>query len=191
MIPTSISGTFPQYILLSKDTFCSMYRLGFQVSQRSLRQPGWGGATAGLGSRAHSVGGSSFTARRGVIGHFLCFILQGSVLASPVFLSAGPFLLWVSIRGTSISSRLSLCLFISVLSCFCRSVSVYEPVSLSVSYSCPRAFALVVPSVWSTYLPNIQCLAPSFPPRIFSNVVFSVRPSLTAFSPAVPTPSPA
>lgn len=108
-----------------------------------------------------------------------------------VSLSVVPFLLWVSIHGISVSFHLSLCPFISASSCFCRSVSVHEPASLSLSYSCPRAFALIVPLVWSTYLPNIQCLAPSFPPRIFSNVVFSARPSLTAFSPAVPTPSPA
>lgn len=94
--------------------FCSMYRLGFQVSQRSLRQPGWGGATPGLGSRAHSVGGSSFTARRGVIAHFLCFILQGSALASACLpfcgsLSSLGLHLWDLYIFPSLSVSLHLC----------------------------------------------------------------------------------
>lgn len=54
-----------------------------------------------------------------------------------VSLSVVPFLLWVSNRGISISFHLSLCPFISASSCFCRFVSVHEPASLSLSYSCP------------------------------------------------------
>lgn len=50
--------------------FWSMYRVGFHDSQCNCRQPGWSGATSGLGSRAHRVGGSSFTAGRGVVRSF-------------------------------------------------------------------------------------------------------------------------
>ena len=104
--------------------FCSMYRLGFQVSQRSLRQPGWGGATAGLGSRVHSMGGSSFTARRGVIGHFLCFILQGSVLASPCLPVCGSISSlglhsWDLCIFPSLSVSLHLCVILFLQVCFC------------------------------------------------------------------------
>ena len=126
--------------------------------------------------------------------------LQGEGLSDTSSASSSRALFWLPLSsclwfhffsGSPFVGPLYLPISLCVSSSLCCPVSAGLSLSMSLFLSLFPLLALVVPSVWSTYLPNIQCLAPSFPPRIFSNVVFSVRPSLTSFSPAVPTPSPA
>ena len=156
--------------------FCSMYRLGFHGSQRNSRQPGWGGATSGLGARAHRVGGSSFTAGRGrcqkrPLPHPVGVCLTAAFLFACccTFSPGSPPLGSLSVCLSLFS--LSLCVSSSPCHHVSAGLSLYVCLSpsRSVSSSCPRAFALVL-SAWSPFPSDIQWPAPSFPSRIFSNL---------------------
>lgn len=108
--------------------FCSIYALGFHDSQRKSKQPFWGGAISGLGSRYHSVGGSSFTERTGVVRSFLYPSLLGPALAPFCLPVCGSIFLPESPSVGCLSLHLYVIMFLPVCLCIyiCFSLGLFH-----------------------------------------------------------------